>query len=111
MFVVCVLLAVAVGEKMVIAITRRAAFEIVDRHLGDATDENAEGCAKDEERYIPPPSDEGFHDQNRKYRNSVGRWVIINDTAIPKAMPAAMAHLGDGIKRIGCRNAAIITRG
>ncbi len=45
MFVVCVLLAVAVGEKMVIAITRRAAFEIVDRHLGDATDENAEGCA------------------------------------------------------------------
>jgi hypothetical protein len=30
---------------MVIAITRRAAFEIVDRHLGDATDENAEGCA------------------------------------------------------------------
>jgi hypothetical protein len=30
---------------MVIAITRRAAFEIVDRHLDDATDENAEGCA------------------------------------------------------------------
>ena len=45
MFVVCVLLAVAVGEKMVIAITRRAAFEIIDRHLGDAADENAEGCA------------------------------------------------------------------
>lgn len=73
MLVIRVLLAVAVGEKMVIAITRRAAFEIVDRHLGDATDENAEGCAYDEERYIPSPSDEGFHDQNRKYRNSVGR--------------------------------------
>jgi hypothetical protein len=43
MFIVGVLLAVAVGEKMVIAITRRAAFEIVDRHLGNATDENAEG--------------------------------------------------------------------
>ena len=45
MFVVCVLLAIAVGEKMVIAITRGVAFEIVDGHLGDATDENAEGCA------------------------------------------------------------------
>src|SRR5690348_5654877 len=111
MFVVCVLLAVAVGEKMVIAITRRAAFEIVDRHLGNATDENAEGCAQDKERYIPPPSDEGCHDQKRKYRNSVGRWVIMNDTAIPKTMPAAMAHRGDGTNRIGCRNAAIIIRG
>jgi hypothetical protein len=111
MFVVGVLLAIAVGEKMVIAITRRAAFEIVDRHLGNAADEYAEGGAQDEERYVPPPSDEGFHDQNRKYRNSVGRWVIMNDTAIPKTMPAAMAHRGDGTKRIGWRNAAMIIRG
>ena len=60
MFVVGVLLAIAIGEKMVVAITRRAAFEIVDRHLGNGTDENAEGCAQDKERYIPPPSDEDF---------------------------------------------------
>src|SRR5215471_21437933 len=52
-----------------------------------------------------------LHDQNRKYRNSVGRWVIMNDTAIPKTMPAAIAHRGDGTKRIGCRNAAMIIRG
>src|SRR6516165_7481771 len=52
-----------------------------------------------------------LHDQNRKYRNSVGRWVIMNDTAIPKTMPAAMAHRGDGTNRIGCRNAAMIIRG
>src|SRR5262249_32434061 len=45
MFVVCVLRTIAVGEKMVIAITRGAAFEIVDRHLGNATDENAKSCA------------------------------------------------------------------
>jgi hypothetical protein len=30
---------------MVIAITRRAAFEIVDRHLANGADENAERCA------------------------------------------------------------------
>src|SRR5262249_56154995 len=62
MFVVGVLLAIAVSEKMVIAITRRAAFEIVHRHLGNAADENAEGCAHDKERYIPPPTHQAFPD-------------------------------------------------
>src|SRR5262249_42386282 len=41
-FIVRVHVAAAIGEKMVVVIACRTAFEIVDRHLPDPTNENAE---------------------------------------------------------------------
>src|SRR5205807_86494 len=88
-------------------ITARSARQIVEHHLANARHDRAGDCQHNERAEKDPMVQLARHDgQNRKYRNSLGCWVTMNEAAMPNKAPAATAQPILGCQAYGCRRSA-----